>query len=409
MVQFCPKCGTQAPDDESAFCNKCGTRLPPVMPEKIDYFCPRCGTKAPDDQSVFCNKCGSPLMGIPPVQGQKAAARPAGAAPPVIKKKGCPSCGAPFVDDISDFCNICGASLRGPAPVRPAPQTVRENIPPRMERPAPPHPVAAGSGDEKGDPVKRKGWRSYLKTGLIALVLIIIFMVIAAFISGIIPGMNPLPANSTASTPADQTPITTVPTPKITTAAMPTQTTLPEQVTTTPVPETTVEPIASTTVTSGASATGTLNASAAATTNITRTGTPTPAETISFQPYSIGQTASDGKRKLTVNSITFKDKLSDPIPSYAIGKKYLIVAITLENLQNETAEINTNLMLVKDGGGYIFEPAADVMLENPIIVKTIPGQGTLSGNMLYIVPPEATLLKFQYDFGNQMIATFQLN
>jgi Domain of unknown function (DUF4352)/Double zinc ribbon len=380
-----------------------------VIPEKIDYFCPRCGAKAPDEQSVFCNRCGSPLMGIPPVQDQKAAARPADAAPPVIKKKGCPSCGAPFVDDISDFCNICGAPLRGSAPVRPAPRTVRENIPPRKENPAPAAPVVAGSGDTIEGPVKKKDWRSLMKIGLIGLVLIIIFMVIAAVISGILPGMNPLPANSSSSEQADQNPITTVPTRHITIAATPARTTAPEEVTTTPVPATTVIATTSTKVPSNASVAGTLNASAEVTTKANRTETPSPAVTISSEPLSIGQTASDGKRKLTVTGITFKDKLSDPVPSYAIGKKYLIVAITLENLQNETAEINTNLMLVKDGGGYIFEPAADVMLENPIFQKTIPGKGKLSGNMLYIVPPEATLLKFQYDFGDQMIATFQLS
>jgi hypothetical protein len=128
------------------------------------------------------------------------------------------------------------------------------------------------------------------------------------------------------------------------------------------------------------------------------------------QPFSIGASATDGKAKVTVNSVTFKDKLSDPIPSYAIGKKYLIVEITYENLQNATANPDTSGMLVKDGGGFTFEPASDGMLENPFYVngKSISAHENKTGNMVYIVPPGATYLKFEYDFGDQLIAAFQL-
>ena len=111
-----------------------------------------------------------------------------------------------------------------------------------------------------------------------------------------------------------------------------------------------------------------------------------------------------------MNSITFKDKLSDPIPSYAIGKKYLIVEITYENLQqNITADPDINGMVVKDGGGYTFDQATDILLENPfyVIGKSIPPQENRTGNMLFIVPQGATFLNLQYNFGTN-IATFQL-
>jgi hypothetical protein len=126
---------------------------------------------------------------------------------------------------------------------------------------------------------------------------------------------------------------------------------------------------------------------------------------------SIGETATDGKGKLTVNSITFKDKMGDPTPSYAIGKKYLIVDITYENLQqNATAEPNISGMLVKDGGGYSYDQVTDVTLEKPFTFfgKTVPPQEKVTGNMLYIVPPGASLLTFQYDFGDQFIVTYQI-
>jgi hypothetical protein len=421
MVQFCPKCGTQAPDDEAVFCNKCGTRLPPVIPEIMEIICPKCGTKAPDEQSVFCNKCGSPLQRISPAKLPQAVIRPAVAARPVMKKKSCPSCGAPLVDEISDYCNVCGADVRRPAslpPSREPPRSTRERtepaplIPARKTTPpltddiGPVTPVADIPDEGEEVPVQKKSRMPLLKWGLMAMVIIIILVVAAAFIPGMISGSN---QSATTSVPGDQDPVTALPTQKTTQTTAPKLTAAPVKITTKPVPVTTVTTNASTTVTTNVSARATTNTSANVTANASTTVKPTPSPTFPTQPLSIGQGASDGKGKLTVNSVTFKDKLSDPIPSYAIGKKYLIVEITYENLQqNVTAEVNTNAMLVKDGGGYTFEQASDSMLENPFIVKkTVPPRENRTGNMVFIVPPSATFLKFEYNFGAN-IATFQL-
>jgi DNA-directed RNA polymerase subunit RPC12/RpoP len=402
MVQFCPKCGTKASDDESAFCNKCGTRLPPVIPEKMDIICPRCGTKFLDEQSVFCNKCGSQLQRISPVQIPQTRTRPA-AALPAMKKKSCPSCGAPLVDEISDYCNVCGATIHEPAPLTPA----RETFQPFPEKMGPVTPVADIPYDGEDVPVQEKSRRPFLKWGLVAVVAIIFLVVAAAFIPGMISGTN---QSVTTPAPDDQNPQTTLPTQKTTQTTAPKLTTAPAIITTTPVPATVVTTNASTTMTTNASATVTTNTSANVTANASTIVKPTPSPTFPTQPLSIGQSASDGKGKLTVNSITFKDKLSDPIPSYAIGKKYLIVEITYENLQqNITADPDINGMVVKDGGGYTFDQATDILLENPfyVIGKSIPPQENRTGNMLFIVPQGATFLKLQYNFGTN-IATFQL-
>jgi hypothetical protein len=398
MVQFCPKCGTQAPDDESAFCNKCGTRLPPVIPEKIDIVCPGCGTRYLDEQSVFCNKCGSPLQRIPPAQIRQDGARPA-AALPVMKKERCPSCGAPFVDEISDYCNVCGANIHEPVPLTPA----RETDQPYQETPEPDTMIADNPDNREEVPVKAKSRGSLLKWGLVAIVTVIVLVVIAAFISGALPsGTNQSSATTPSPTINNQNSLTTLPTPATTMTTAPVLTTAPAIVPTTLVPTTVVTTNAVTTITT--------NVSTNITTNATPTVKPSLSATISSQPYSIGQSASDGKTKLTVNSITFKDKLSDPTPSYAIGKKYLIVEITYENLQqNVTATPDISGMMLKDGGGYSYDQANDVLLENPFYVygKTVPPQEKKTGNMLFIVPPGATYLKFQYNFGAN-IATFQL-
>jgi ribosomal protein L40E len=422
MVQFCPKCGTQAPDDEAVFCNKCGSRLPPVIPEKKENICPRCGTKAPDEQSTFCNRCGSPLNAILPVQARQAGVRPP-ADPPVIRKRSCPSCGAPLVDETSDYCNICGADIRGHVPLTPAHEPprhspekpvpaplplAREPAQPFPENMLPGTPVADKPGVGKEQPVKKKGWKSVLKWGVIALVLIIILVAAAVFIPGMISGTN---QSATTPVPEDETPLTALPTLKTTRTTAPVLTTVPAKVTTKPVP-TTAKTNASTTVSANVSRTITTNTSTNATTNASVTVKKTVAITNTSKVLSIGETATDGKGKLTVNGVTLKDKMGDPTPSYAIGKKYMIVDITYENLQqNVTAEPNISGMLLKDGGGYSYDQVTDVTLEKPFTFfgKTVPPQEKVTGNMLYIVPPGATLLTFQYDFGNQFIVTYKIS
>jgi hypothetical protein len=269
--------------------------------------------------------------------------------------------------------------------------------------------VADKSDEGKDQPVKKKGWKSLQGLGLIAIVVIILLIAAAAYIPGMIPGTNKSSATTPVPTTDGKNPITALLTRITTQPPAPALTPAPAKVQTTPVPTTVVTTNPSTKVTSNASATVTTNVSTKVPSNASTTVTTTLSITNTSQPLSIGQSATDGKAKVTVNSITFKDKLSDPKPSYAIGKKYLIVDITYENLQqNKTADVNLNAMAVMDGGGFTFEQASDVLLENPFIGNTILPQQNRTGNMLFIVPPEATFLKFQYDFGNQIIATFQL-
>lgn len=434
MVQFCPKCGTQAPDDEAVFCNKCGARLPPVIPEKQDIFCLRCGTKAPDEQSAFCNKCGSPLNAVPQVPAGQAGQQPA-AVPPIIRKRSCPSCGAPLVDDISDFCNLCGANIRRPAPLPPAHESprhspdiiepphltpARETPPPAPERTRPalarvatqPSPVKTGPvtpsvnilNEGKDVPEQRENRGPLLKWGLVAIVAVIFLAVIAAFITGMIPGIGQSPEETPA--PAD-TPVTVLPTQ--TTA--PKKTTAPAMATTKP-PTTAVTANTSATVTVNTTVTVAANVSANVTANVTPSVTKPSSNIDAAKPFSIGETATDGKGKLTLNGYSIKDKLGDPIPSYAIGKKYLILDITYENLQqNKTADVDLKGMTVRDAGGFTFEQVTDdVVLENPFYLsgKSVPPLENRTGNMAFIINPDATFLKFEYNFGNEKIALFQL-
>jgi len=100
MVTVCPKCGTQAVDDQSLFCNKCGAQLAISTPEASREYCPNCKTNNLDRKTGSCTQCGFPLLPKIP-QGQ-----------PVVPSRTCPQCGAPVIDENRYYCKTCGAYLR---------------------------------------------------------------------------------------------------------------------------------------------------------------------------------------------------------------------------------------------------------------------------------------------------------
>jgi hypothetical protein len=465
MVQFCPKCGAPDPDDQAVFCHACGNRLPPPVPEITEITCPRCGTKIPDLQAVFCNKCGSPVHTPPPVQVRHGGARPA--APPDMKPERCPSCGAPHVDAISDYCNVCGAPLHGsvplstvgarpaavppatkpercpscgaphvdatsdycnvcgaplrrsaslgttgethqPYPEKPAPVPVgpaRESLQHSPEKPAPAHPVAERPDTGTEYPPPEKSRRPLLKWGLMAGVAVIVLIIIGASMSGMIPGFN-TSSNATPA-PGDQNVGTALPAPTGTQATMPVPTPSPSKAPATTVPTTVVPANATIPVTTKTTTPVPMNTTPNATANASAVKTTQPVTNPS-QPLSVGQSAYDGKGKLTVSGFSYKDKMSDPTPSYAIGKQYLIVNITYENLQNETMDVDLSMMRITDGGGYAFDPVSDSLLENAYRGQSIAPQEKRTGNLLFIVPPGATFLKLEYGSPNEKRATFRL-
>jgi len=100
MVTFCPKCGTQALDDQSLFCNKCGTQLPVKISEEPGNFCPNCNTKIPDREAISCTRCGFLFSTKPP------------SLQTVKPTKNCPQCHAPVTDESRYYCKTCGAYIR---------------------------------------------------------------------------------------------------------------------------------------------------------------------------------------------------------------------------------------------------------------------------------------------------------
>ena len=242
--------------------------------------------------------------------------------------------------------------------------------------------------------------------GLAAILVIGILAAAAVLVPGLLPGTNRTSSETPVSTPNPVDSVTTIRTEETPGTAVTVPTPEIPETTAPPVPTETMVIPATTTAT--VSATPTANASANRTLSGTKTGPAAQSNINASRPFSIGQAATDGKGQLTVDAVTWKDKMSDPTPSYAIGKKYLIVSITYENLLNGTAEVDTRSMTLKDGGGYGYDQAADVLLENPFNGKNFHPLEKRSGNLLFIVPPQATFLKLGYDFGSGNVATFQL-
>jgi hypothetical protein len=65
-------------------------------------------------------------------------------------------------------------------------------------------------------------------------------------------------------------------------------------------------------------------------------------------------------------------------------------------------------MNVTDAGGYPFEPVSDTLLENAYTGTSILPREKRTGNLLFVVPPQATYLKLEYSSANQNSVMFQL-
>jgi predicted amidophosphoribosyltransferase len=174
LVQFCPKCGTKAPDDEAVFCNKCGNKLPLIIPEKKDDSCPSCGTKIVDMQSQFCNRCGNPLSVIPP--SSQPPKKVVLTSPQKIEiEKKCPSCGFPIDNDDRFYCKSCGVYLKGsePAQMRDNLRTVKDSRPSEVKI----------FGKQK---ITREQFEAYKTNWILLIVFALALLSIAALASGLL-------------------------------------------------------------------------------------------------------------------------------------------------------------------------------------------------------------------------------
>lgn len=123
--------------------------------------------------------------------------------------------------------------------------------------------------------------------------------------------------------------------------------------------------------------------------------------------FNVGETATDNELKVTVNKVRFVSKIDEKnneflVAKAEVGKEYAILDITVENiLLNETQIVSTfgeTTISDEEGYNYDIDFEALVALEKGFKDgEILPGMKK-RGEIGYLVPSDATDLKFIYKF-----------
>lgn len=125
------------------------------------------------------------------------------------------------------------------------------------------------------------------------------------------------------------------------------------------------------------------------------------------QTFKTGETATDNELKVTVNSVNFVSKIDQKDNEFMIaeaqsGKQYAIVDLTIENvLTDKTQSVSTMIeTTILDDEGYNYDLDFEGLLALDKSFKDgeiLPGMKK-RGELAYLVPSDATDLKFIYKF-----------
>ena len=139
----------------------------------------------------------------------------------------------------------------------------------------------------------------------------------------------------------------------------------------------------------------------------TPTTTPSEPEPPKTQIFNVGDTATDDELKVTVNNVKFVSKIDEKDNEFLVaeapsGKQYAVVDITIENvLSDKTQSVSTMMettILDQDGYNYDLDfeglTALDKSFKDGEILPGMKKRGELA----YLVPSDATDLKFIYKF-----------
>jgi len=125
------------------------------------------------------------------------------------------------------------------------------------------------------------------------------------------------------------------------------------------------------------------------------------------QTLNIGETATDNELKVTINSVEFVSKIDEVDNQFMVaeapsGKQYAVVDITVENvLSDKTQSVSTMMettILDQDGYNYDMDFEGFTALDKSFKDgEILPGM-IKRGQVAYLVPGDATDLKFIYKF-----------
>ncbi|MBI2659301.1 DUF4352 domain-containing protein [Candidatus Woesearchaeota archaeon] len=153
----------------------------------------------------------------------------------------------------------------------------------------------------------------------------------------------------------------------------------------------------------------------------------TEPEKLKIVTFKVGESASDGRLKITLNSFSFNDKITYTQSMNLGGEEYkssldfnpkesyqfLIIDITVENLQSDKTTTLVPIFSagVSDAAGYSY----DYSLGTAYLDKKLDGGDLLPGmkrrgNMAFEIPQNTSGLKFtfQFDLVNSQTAVFDI-
>ena len=121
-----------------------------------------------------------------------------------------------------------------------------------------------------------------------------------------------------------------------------------------------------------------------------------------FKIYRIGETATDGLTKITVNGERYANSINeipDRIAEAGNGSQFLILNITLENTspdRTRTYAIMQYKILSPDGSTYGCDYNANVALSKAIDVADVTPGNMRRGEIAFKVPNNSTGLQFEF-------------
>ena len=145
------------------------------------------------------------------------------------------------------------------------------------------------------------------------------------------------------------------------------------------------------------------------------TPAPTP-EVKTFKVAEVGESLTDGKLKITLNSAEFMDTIPNENQFLAVkakdGKTFAVVDVSIENTAKEATVISSIMYFkVKDpvqGYSYTMDFTATMGLSQSIDGKLQPGE-KIRGKLAFEVPKDAANLQLIVDFGIVDMAQAKFN
>ncbi len=133
----------------------------------------------------------------------------------------------------------------------------------------------------------------------------------------------------------------------------------------------------------------------------------TKPEPTKIQTFNVGETATDNQLKVTINKVRFTSTINEKnneflVATAPVGKQYAIVDITVENiLSDKTQAVSTlteTTIIDQDGYTYSLDFTGLTALEKSFKDGEILPNMKKRGEIAFLVPKDATNLKFIYKF-----------